>query len=138
MKLKLPLPDKETQRGLLMKSDWTNDQTNFFYAMKDLSQKHPYYWIEVETDPFTILIDTLGRWMWGLRVKDIWFYGAVKLEANENGCEIYIPENSPQQVKDLLEWCIKKLEESKKEKKGKNKKEKKNDSNNKKQKRRKV
>ena len=130
MKLKLPLPSKEQKRILFLKSNWTNDQTKFYYALKDLSQKHPYYWIPVEVEPFTVLIDTLGRWMWGLTIKDVLFWGAVRLEALEDGCQIYLPEEAPQQVKEILSWCVKQLENSKKEKK--------NDNSGKKQKRRKV
>lgn len=115
MKLKLPLIVSEKTEAIKkigIVKEYT-DNTRLFYALKDISQKHPYYFIEVETTPYSVFVDTLGRWLWGFsfREKSMKIWGAVKLEKKQEGIAILIPDFTPEQGIYLLKWSIEKLKE---------------------------
>ncbi|HRR96297.1 MAG TPA: hypothetical protein P5150_06165 [Candidatus Ratteibacteria bacterium] len=109
MKLKLPLITVETPREKYRSIDFNIKRV--FYAMKDTSIKHPLYFIQVEPEPYTAIIDTLGRWLWGVNFKkEILFFGAVKFEIRDstkkNRVDIFLPKFAPVYAKELIDWVV--------------------------------
>ncbi len=109
MKLKLPLITAETPREQYRTIEFRIEQV--FFAMKDVSRKHPLYFIPVETIPYTSLIDTLGRYLWGINFKkEILFFGAVKFEEAESRkkqrVNILLPDFTPNYGKELIDWVV--------------------------------
>ncbi len=107
MKLKLPLITAETPREKYRTIEFRIEEV--FYAMKDVSIKHPLYFIPVETEPYTVVIDTLGRWLWGISFKKkILFFGAVKFESykstKKEKVDILLPKFAPVHAKELIDW----------------------------------
>lgn len=107
MKLNLPLITAETPREKYRSIEF--DINRVFYVMKDISIKHPFYFISVETKPYTVIVDTLGRWLWGLSFKkEILFFGAVKFEQRDSNrkerVDILLPKFAPVYAKELIDW----------------------------------
>ncbi|HRR95869.1 MAG TPA: hypothetical protein P5150_03955 [Candidatus Ratteibacteria bacterium] len=107
MKLKLPLITAETPRERYRTIEFRAEKV--FFAMKDVSKKHSLYFIPIETEPYTALIDTLGRYLWGVNFKkQILFFGAVKFEKEEGvkkeRVKIFLPEFAPVYAKELIDW----------------------------------
>ncbi|MEM4134420.1 MAG: hypothetical protein QXV73_04410 [Candidatus Micrarchaeia archaeon] len=126
--LRLPLPKIDNERKFFAQVKFKSPE-KFYFAFKNVIMKHPYYYIPVQTIPYRAVIDTLGRYILGFRLKKThYYYGALRIEIiDEETLKLLIPPNLPKQAEILLNWAIKKLN-----------KEKENENNSEKQKRRKV
>jgi len=111
-KIQLPLitSDENLKRVFFAETNF-DDPKKLYYFLKDTTKKHPYYFLPVHTIPYTTVIDTLGRYLWGLKVKhgNLSFFGAVKIVLYQKKCQIFIPDYLPEQAKELLIWALKQI-----------------------------